>query len=45
VFYPNNSNIIEHVEKIRRYCLWNKKVDEGEKCNLLAEWDMVYKPY
>jgi hypothetical protein len=36
-----NPNILEHVEKIRRHCLWNKKTEDGEKCNSLAAWDMV----
>jgi hypothetical protein len=31
-----NPKILEHVEKIRRHCLWNKKTDDGEKCNSLA---------
>jgi hypothetical protein len=33
--------ILEHVENIRRHCLWNKKTDDGDKCNSLATWDMV----
>lgn len=32
--------ILEHVEKIRRHCLWNKKTDEL-KCNSLVAWDKV----
>jgi hypothetical protein len=39
-----NPKILEHVEKIRRHCLWNKKTDDGEKCNSLAAWDMVCRP-
>jgi hypothetical protein len=37
--------ILEHIEKIRRHCLWTKKNEEGEeKCQSLTAWDMVYKP-
>jgi hypothetical protein len=37
--------ILEHIEKIRRHCLWTKKNEEGEeKCQALAAWDMVCKP-
>jgi hypothetical protein len=39
-----NPKILEHVEKIRRHCLWNKKTEDGEKSNSLAAWDMVCKP-
>jgi hypothetical protein len=39
-----NPNFLEHVEKIRRHCLRNKKTYDGEKCNSLAAWDMVCKP-
>jgi hypothetical protein len=39
-----NPKIVEHIDKIRRRCLWNKKMDEGEKCISLAYWDMVCKP-
>jgi hypothetical protein len=39
-----NPKILEHVEKIRRHCLWNKKTDDGEKCNSLVAWDMVCRP-
>jgi hypothetical protein len=39
-----NPKILEHVEKIRRHCLWNKKTNDGEKCNSLAAWDMVCTP-
>jgi len=36
--------LIETLDRIRRRCLWVKKTDQGEKCNSLAAWDMVYKP-
>jgi hypothetical protein len=39
-----NPKNLEHVEKIRRHCLWNKKTEDGEKCNSLGAWDMVCKP-
>jgi hypothetical protein len=39
-----NPKILEHVEKITRHCLWNKKTEYGEKCNSLAAWDMVCVP-
>lgn len=38
-----NPKILEHVEKIRRHCLWNKRT-EGEKGHALAAWDMVCVP-
>jgi hypothetical protein len=39
-----NPKILEHVEKIRRHCLWNKRTEEGEKGHALAAWDMVCVP-
>ena len=33
--------LLEHIEKIRRHCLWNKKTDDGEKCNSLTAWKEV----
>jgi hypothetical protein len=40
-----NPKILEHIEKIRRHCLWVKKNEEGEeRCYSLAAWDMVCKP-
>jgi hypothetical protein len=37
-----NPKILEHIEKIRRHCLWVKKLDDGEeKCCSLASWQMV----
>jgi hypothetical protein len=36
--------ILEHIEKIRRHCLWVKKNEDGEeKCHSVAAWDMVCK--
>jgi hypothetical protein len=39
-----NPKILEHYEKIRRHCLWNKKADDGDKCSLLVAWNMVCRP-
>jgi hypothetical protein len=40
-----NPKILEHIEKIRRHCLWVKKLDDGEeKCCSLASWKMVCRP-
>jgi len=36
--------IINHVEKIQRHCLWNKKTEDGEKCYSLAAWDKICRP-
>jgi hypothetical protein len=36
--------ILEHIEKLRRHCLWNKKTEEGEKCFSLIAWDKVCRP-
>jgi hypothetical protein len=37
--------ILEHIEKIRRHCLWTKKNEEGEeKFNSLVAWDKVCRP-
>ena len=38
------AKILEHIDKIRRHCLWNKKTDTGERCNSLIAWDAVCKP-
>jgi hypothetical protein len=38
-----NPKIVEHIAKIRRRCLWNKKTDKG-KVHLLANWDMICQP-
>jgi hypothetical protein len=40
-----NPKILEHIEKIRRHCLWVKKLEDGEeKCYSLASWQMVCRP-
>src|SRR3954467_14100413 len=39
-----NPRIIEHLDKLRRSCLWVRKSDEGVKGSSLAAWDMVCKP-
>jgi hypothetical protein len=37
--------ILEHVEKLRRHCLWMRKSQDGEeKHSSLASWDMVCRP-
>lgn len=36
--------ILAQLDKIRRFCLWNKKTESGDKCNSLAAWDMVCHP-
>lgn len=36
--------LIEYLDKIRRRCLWRKKMDQGETCNSLAAWDLVSRP-
>lgn len=36
--------ILAQPYKIRRYCLWNKKTKNGDKCNSLAAWNMVCRP-
>uniref|UniRef100_M8BUL5 Protein arginine methyltransferase NDUFAF7 n=1 Tax=Aegilops tauschii TaxID=37682 RepID=M8BUL5_AEGTA len=33
--------ILAQLDKIRRHCLWNKKTENGEKCNSLAACDML----
>jgi hypothetical protein len=35
--------ILEHIEKLRRHCLWKKK-EEGEKCSSLIAWNKVCIP-
>ena len=39
---PNK--ILEHIQKIRRHCLWDKKTEHGKTCNSLAAWDRVCRP-
>lgn len=36
--------LIDVLDKIKRRCMWTQKIEQGEKCNLLAAWDMVCKP-
>lgn len=36
--------ILDHLDKLRRLCLWRKKTDTGESSNSLAAWGMVCKP-
>jgi hypothetical protein len=37
--------ILEHIDKIRRHCLWVKKKDDGEESHYsLAAWDLVCRP-
>ena len=36
--------ILLHIDKISRNYLWNKKTDDGEKCNSLIAWKEVCKP-
>jgi hypothetical protein len=39
-----NPQILEHIDKIRRHCLWSKNTEEGEKCSSLTSWEMVCQP-
>ena len=39
-----NPRIIEHLDKLRRSCLWLRKTEDGTKGNSLAAWDMVCRP-
>ena len=39
-----NPRIIEHLDKLRRSCLWVRKSDDGIKGSSFAAWDMVCKP-
>ena len=36
--------VIEHLDKLRRYCLWAKNSDDGVKNNSLAAWELVCRP-
>ena len=36
--------VLEHLDKLRRYCLWAKSSDEGTKAVSLAAWEMVCCP-
>ena len=39
-----NPKIIEHLDKLRRSCLWVRRSDDGIRGSSLAAWDMVCKP-
>ena len=36
--------VIEHLDKLRRYCLWAKNSEDGVKNNSLAAWELVCRP-
>lgn len=36
--------ILEHLDKLRRLCLWSKKSEDGYKANLLVAWELVCRP-
>ena len=36
--------ILEHLDKLRRYCLWAKNTDDGHKVVYLAAWPLVCRP-
>ena len=36
--------VIEHLDKLRMYCLWAKNSDYGVKNNSLAAWELVCRP-
>ena len=36
--------VVEHLDKLRRYCLWAKNSDDGIKANSLAAWELVCRP-
>ena len=36
--------VIEHLDKLRRHCLWAKNSDDGIKNNSLAAWELVCRP-
>ena len=35
---------MEHLDKIRRHCFWNKKTEDGTKSTSLASWELVCRP-
>ena len=35
--------VIEHLDKLRRYCLWSKNSEDGVKNNLLVAWELVFR--
>ena len=36
--------ILEHLDKLRRYCLLAKNTDDGMKAVSLAAWDLICRP-
>lgn len=36
--------IVEHLDKLRRHCFWNKQTDDGPKHNSPAAWELVCHP-
>ncbi|XP_073357917.1 uncharacterized protein [Aegilops tauschii subsp. strangulata] len=36
--------ILDHLDKLRRYCLWAKNTDDGLKAVSMAAWDLVCRP-
>ncbi|XP_073363092.1 uncharacterized protein [Aegilops tauschii subsp. strangulata] len=36
--------ILDHLDKLRRYCLWAKNTNDGLKAVSLAAWDLVCRP-
>ena len=36
--------ILEHLDKLRRYCLWAKNTEDGHKAMSLAVWGLVCRP-
>ena len=36
--------VIEHIDKLHRYCLWAKNTETGVKNNSLAAWELVCRP-
>lgn len=35
---------VEHLDKLRRRCFWNKQTEDGPIHNSLAAWDMICRP-
>ena len=36
--------VVEHIDKLCKYCLWAKNTEAGVKNNSLAAWDLVCRP-
>ena len=36
--------ILDHLDKLRRYCLWAKNTNDGLKAVSMAAWDLVCRP-